>query len=412
MTDEMNEQDIDVLFKQIKEIVLNKPPLPTSEQAKVSSEELRDLQNAISYLADCSAESNEFLRNLSIGNLNVQAPDRHNMMASNLKELQSGLKHLTWQANQVANGDYKQKVSFLGEFSDSFNQMVAQLEERENKLKSKTDALTKSMNLLIAIMDGMRDWVVVTESKTGEVLYINLSAKEHFYNPQNDQLVCLRKSCDLLKHLRTYSTSNDGDEFVFSCNISERDLYARTFSIQWNEKMAYVHFISDVTNERVEKEQLESLAFKDELTGLFNRRYGMQKLDDLVSDKKEFSVCMIDLDGLKRVNDSLGHLSGDDYLITIANAMLEIESPDSVTCRVGGDEFVIIFPNCVEAVAREKVKLLNENIASIKRDYTLSISCGIFYVSSNMNLLPETILERADEKMYIVKKEKKACREQ
>ncbi|MEG1874722.1 MAG: diguanylate cyclase [Angelakisella sp.] len=407
----MKEQDIEILLRQIKNIVWNKPPLPESEQPRVSCEELTDLQAAISYLAICAAESNDFLRNLSIGNLNVQPPERHNLMASNLKELQSGLKHLTWQANQVANGDYKQKVSFLGEFSDSFNQMIAQLEERENKLKSKTDALTKSMNLLIAIMDGMRDWVVVTESKTGEVLYINLSAKEHFYNPQKDELICYRKSCDLLEHLRNYSSANDSDEFMFSCNINGRDLYARTFSVQWNDKMAYVHFISDVTNERVEKELLESLAFKDELTGLFNRRYGMQALEHLVSDKKEFTVCLVDLDGLKQVNDSMGHLVGDDYIITIAQTMLGIVPADSISCRVGGDEFIAILPNCTESAAREKTKLLNERVASIAKEYPLSVSCGIFYVSSNMNLLPETILERVDEKMYSVKKSKKACRE-
>ncbi|MEG0114868.1 MAG: diguanylate cyclase [Hydrogenoanaerobacterium sp.] len=407
----MNEQDIEILLRQIKNIVHNKLPLSEDEQPKVSSKELVDLQNAISYLAYCSAESNDFLKNLSIGNINIKAPDRHNLMASNLKELQSSLRHLAWQANQVANGDYKQKVSFLGEFSNSFNQMVAQLEERENKLKSKTDALTKSMNLLVAIMDGMRDWVVVTESKTGKVLYINLSAKEHFYNPQEDELICLGESCNLLEHIRAYSSSDDSDEFMFSCTISGRDLYARTFSVQWNDKMAYVHFISDVTNERVQKEQLESLAFKDELTGLFNRRYGMQMLDNLVSGKKEFTVCMVDLDGLKYVNDSKGHLVGDDYIITVANAMLEIQDEDSVTCRVGGDEFIIIFPNYIEANAREKVNLLNKKISLIQKDYTLSISCGIFYVSSNMSLLPETILERADEKMYLVKKAKKACRE-
>ncbi|MEG1848136.1 MAG: diguanylate cyclase [Lachnospiraceae bacterium] len=408
----MKKQDIEILLDQIKNIVFNKPPLPSGEQPIVSSKELTDLQSAISYLAHDFAESNDFLWNLSIGNIDVPAPDRHNRMASNLKELQSGLKHLTWQANQVANGDYKQKVSFLGEFSDSFNQMVTQLEERETKLKTKTDALTKSINLLIAIMDGMRDWVVVTEHQTGEVLYINLSAKEHFYDPSQDQLICLGKDCALLDHLRTYSTaSNDSDEFSFSCPINGRDLYARTFSIQWNDKMAYVHFISDVTNQKVEKEQLESLAFKDELTGLFNRRYCMQRLTDLVADKNDFTICMVDLDGLKRVNDSLGHLVGDDYITTIANAMLEIEHPNSVTCRVGGDEFIIILPQCTESDARDKIALLQEQIASIKKEYSLSISCGIFYVTSNMSLLPETILERADDKMYLVKKAKKACRE-
>ncbi|MGO5051015.1 HAMP domain-containing protein [Lachnospiraceae bacterium LCP25S3_G4] len=106
---------------------------PLTEELKSESEELADLQEAVLYLSNCLAESNEFLKSLRMGELDVKAPSRHNFLAGNLKELHSALKYLTWQANQVANGDYNQSVSFLGDFSTSFNQMIHQLAERESQ---------------------------------------------------------------------------------------------------------------------------------------------------------------------------------------------------------------------------------------------------------------------------------------
>lgn len=124
----MEREDIDVIFEQIKSIILNKP---IDDDVRTDNDELDDLQEAIFYLSNCLSESNQFLMELSRGNLNAKAPSRHNFLAGSLKELHSGLKYLTWQAKQVANGEYNHRISFLGEFSDSFNSMIEQLDERE-----------------------------------------------------------------------------------------------------------------------------------------------------------------------------------------------------------------------------------------------------------------------------------------
>ena len=106
----MDNQDIDLLVQQLRTILLNKP---LSKEPRVQSEELETLQDGIFYLADCLAEANDFLDQLRKGNLDTPSPGRHNFLAGSLKELHSALKHLTWQANQVANGDYSQSVDFL-----------------------------------------------------------------------------------------------------------------------------------------------------------------------------------------------------------------------------------------------------------------------------------------------------------
>ncbi|MEG1999840.1 MAG: diguanylate cyclase [Evtepia sp.] len=398
----MKEQDIDILLTQIRTIILNKP---LTAALKSTSAELADLQEAISYLADCLTESNAFLKNLSVGNLDAKAPNRYNFLAAGLKELHAGLRHMTWQADQVANGDYQQKVSFLGDFSDSFNKMVAQLEERENKLRSQADALTKSMSLMIAIMDGLSNWVIVTEKDTGDVLYANHASNQYFYNANTGTTVCGKENCEFMQSLR--NCSGDESHLEFTCGVNGRTLYAKTFALQWNEKLAYAHFIADITDAKEEKEKLESLAFQDELTGLYNRRYGLKKLEQLIMDRKGFTTCLIDLDGLKVVNDTLGHLIGDEYITTVAHAMKRLESDSGIVCRVGGDEFIFILPERNEAMGRHLMRQLDKILAKIKRSYTLAISYGIVYVSKDTDITAEAVLKQVDDKMYFAKREKK-----
>ena len=89
---------------------------------------LQYLDHAIQEMKSCSAA-------LSNGNLSAFTPSRDNPLCENLKNIHANLNHLTWQAKQVAKGDYSQNVSYLGEFSGAFNTMTEQLREREQFLK-------------------------------------------------------------------------------------------------------------------------------------------------------------------------------------------------------------------------------------------------------------------------------------
>ncbi|MEG1459691.1 MAG: diguanylate cyclase [Acetivibrio sp.] len=377
---------------------------------KSNTEELQDLQELIDYLAQCLSESDEFLQNLSRGNLEAPTPSRYNFLAGGLKDLHAGLRHLTWQTNQVANGDYGQRVSFLGEFSESFNKMTGQLEERETKLKKQTQVITKSMDLLVAIMGGLTDWIIVTGVEGGEILYANPSAKKMFYNPETEQFIC-GNYCELIQHLRSYKMSNITQTYEFHCPFSGKFLYTKSFLIEWDQKVAYAHLISDVTMDREEKEELEEMVFKDELTGVYNRRYGMQQLSSYISEKGTFSFCMVDLDKLKTVNDRFGHTAGDAYIKTVSDEMRKVSDNADSICRIGGDEFIMILPNCREEIAEKKLCELNEKLDSYKRKYEMSISYGIVFVTGSSNMQLEAILEQADEKMYFQKNKKKVRRD-
>ena len=91
-------------------------------------------------------ETHEFLIPLSRGELqNITIPQK-NFLASPFKELHSRLLHLTWQAKQVANGDYRQRVDFMGDFSEAFNSMIDSLDRNEKLLREKIEELEKALS--------------------------------------------------------------------------------------------------------------------------------------------------------------------------------------------------------------------------------------------------------------------------
>ena len=102
------------------------PDFPTASDPG----ELAELYHVFSEFIDMLHASYTFQKRIAAGDLTAEV-DKMNFLAMPLRGLQSSLKHLTWQASQVANGNLKQTVHFLGEFADSFNAMIAALQEKE-----------------------------------------------------------------------------------------------------------------------------------------------------------------------------------------------------------------------------------------------------------------------------------------
>ena len=108
---------------------------PGAIAAGECSQPLAEIVRLFNRLSAQMKEVYEYTVPLARGILHVERPGKTNFLAAGLKELHSKLNHLTWQAQQIEQGDYAQRIDFMGEFSLAFNSMVVKLEERERRLK-------------------------------------------------------------------------------------------------------------------------------------------------------------------------------------------------------------------------------------------------------------------------------------
>ncbi|MCL1849282.1 MAG: ATP-binding protein [Clostridiales bacterium] len=142
-------------------------------------EPLMDVGKGLVYLGHLLSESNAFAKELSKGNLHCDVPSVGNSIAASLKSLHATLSHLTWQAQQVANGDYNQRVDFMGDFSIAFNNMILQLEQQR---KINED----ERNMLILAIEESTNATREAEYNQGLMLLVNEAAELLIETDPND----------------------------------------------------------------------------------------------------------------------------------------------------------------------------------------------------------------------------------
>lgn len=145
----------------------------------------------------------------------------------------------------------------------------------------------------------------------------------------------------------------------------------------------------------------------DSLTGLYNRHYLWAKLREWVQKKRDVFLVLLDVDGLKFINDRFGHQKGDDVLKKLASLLRqEIRSQD-LAFRYGGDEFIIIFPDTTFKNAQSIMERLYKRVLEdpFLSSLAVSFSYGISDLKGVRN--PEEALMVADKEMYQNKRSKK-----
>ena len=162
---------------------------------------------------------------------------------------------------------------------------------------------------------------------------------------------------------------------------------------------------SDITMQETYQQQLLDLSTKDSLTGIYNRHFFNQRIEEEVQRfqryKEEFSLIMSDIDHFKNVNDLYGHDMGDKVLIEYTNLISHSLRKTDVFCRIGGEEFVIILPHTSIDEAKILAEKLCVQIEKHKRVLPITMSFGVvtFKETDNQN----SILKRADKALYMAK---------
>jgi diguanylate cyclase (GGDEF)-like protein len=188
----------------------------------------------------------------------------------------------------------------------------------------------------------------------------------------------------------------------------------RAFGLQMEARSAHVATLArEVELERLNG-ALASVTRKDPLTGLGNRR----RLDEEVNAAaaratrydKDCAIALLDLDGFKKYNDSLGHVAGDAALRAVATALVASVRESDTVCRFGGDEFVVVMPEQPLAAAARVAERIRQTVENLQLAYptpsgprALTISVGIALLGRSAAHDEDEVLRRADAELYRAK---------
>ncbi|MCQ4636644.1 GGDEF domain-containing protein [Anaerovorax odorimutans] len=220
----------------------------------------------------------------------------------------------------------------------------------------------------------------------------------------------------LVLNLLTYYTG--GNELVMKLWGIKSALFAMLglyFASSYSMRMSRLKTYADANKrerealflEKQEEEQLRTLAYTDLLTGCGNRQYADAVLAEEWQNETAFSICFVDLNGLKEINDRYGHLDGDQYLLTVARTIKQYIRMEDLLFRYGGDEFLILFLDTKGEVPLQRMKSVNQELAGFCKErgskITMSVSWGLADRKEAESV--QEMLGLADERMYRNKQE-------
>jgi len=186
-------------------------------------------------------------------------------------------------------------------------------------------------------------------------------------------------------------------------------------SIRWIKERSFpiyddsgkVHRIvgiaADITDLKLGEEKLKYLSLHDPLTGLYNRIYFEEEMSRIEKSRyNSAGIVSCDVDGLKLVNDTLGHNQGDNLLIAAARVIKESFREGDLIARIGGDEFSVLLPNTTESGVKNACQRIQEAVESYNDtnpDFPLSISVG-FAIKNGTHRNLKDLFKEADNNMY------------
>ena len=211
--------------------------------------------------------------------------------------------------------------------------------------------------------------------------------------------------------------------YLADMRIVERDYSPLSMD---NRPMGHLWVYRDVTQREQSKDllqrqadELRALSLVDELTGLYNRRgfltIATQQLKLCDRTMRPALVVFVDLDGMKRINDELGHDIGDQALIETASTLRQCFRYSDIVARLGGDEFVALAIDASQDMCGTIQKRLTDKLAEINarpgRRFELQFSVGMAPYDPSRAEMVEEVLARADSLMYEQKRARKAMRQ-
>jgi diguanylate cyclase (GGDEF)-like protein/PAS domain S-box-containing protein len=323
----------------------------------------------------------------------------------------------------------------IGQLSRTFDGMTVNLKESkqqleeyskdlEKKIEERTKDLTKSQKEFSSLFMSSPEAMVYVDEK-GIILNINSRFTELFGYPLeeiegrnlNDGMIhpsdkleegkkLAKRSLEGYLNCETIRKKKDGTLFPVSISGS-------SIKIDRQTKGSIVTYI-DITGRKQLEKKLEKLANFDSLTGSCNKRHGLDLLDQQIKlarrRKSSIIIAYIDIDNFKSINDLYGHEEGDKTLKEVVKLLKSTLREVDIICRMGGDEFLLIFPDSSLKDLPIIYERLNKNFTelnqTLKKPYQIGLSIGFSCYDPDQPEAIEKLIRIADQKMYEEKKKK------
>lgn len=296
-------------------------------------------------------------------------------------------------------------IFILGVFSFIRN------EKERNEKKHEVD--TKRYEILSQLTDeyvfeyDFKTDIIHFDEKFDEKFGFGNNIKASEINTDNEALIKFMWEFDKAKT----KDSINSEPFELVDNLNQKQWYRMIAYRIIGDKLKPQHLIGKLMNVQQiveEKQRIQEEADRDSLTALYNRTGFEKKLAELMEkypQQTSMVFAVLDIDDFKAVNDSLGHVGGDEALKRLASKLLKISSENVITARYGGDEFMICMFDITKEKAEETFKRLVKEMDSYVpfqgNSQKISISLGGVYVKE---ILPLTLLfVEADKVLYCVK---------
>ena len=304
------------------------------------------------------------------------------------------------------------------------------------ELKRTADELSKSEEHYRLLSEQSSDLVRLL-SLTGRVSYVSPSVERILgysvaeYLTQPTLSLMHPSEIEAAKSILSEVKSGKRSEGVSTYRLRHKNGEYRWFEVRWaalrstSGEARELHTAArDVTERREAEQQLNSyakqlraLSIRDELTGLYNRRgfreVAGQAHSRAVRDLRTAALIFLDLNGMKRINDDLGHDVGDQALVDTAAVLSSALRQADVLARLGGDEFVVFAldfgPFDLDPLRSRLRELADARVASHARPFRLSMSVGAAFVEPATPSTLDELLERADAAMYQQKNSRRAA---
>ena len=299
----------------------------------------------------------------------------------------------------------------VGALSDSFNAMLEIIEVRDRDLESRFEQAFFNAPIGMVLVDAKVK--IISHNKIAESLF---GIKRLTSDKVQDIIVHTDQDKVMALFIELITGQISKFDVEVNCIADSGDIVTIILNastvLKKNKKFGYaVVQLQDVTESRRLSKELEFQAQHDSLTGLANRRVLNQAIAQVQADprknKKQHTLSILDLDQFKTVNDTFGHIAGDELLCQVADQIRSKVRKGDLVVRLGGDEFALLLYQCDKQEAQRITEDIRSAIESIHfnwEGHTLRISASIGAMASCLaNTDTTSILQQVDSACFIAK---------